>query len=214
MYNYATDPAASPVRPPLHLEHILSSKVVLDSFFLHALLRDKSLEDGEHLILPHDGIQEHRFDAALRDRNTKIRLRGQEMWAHACDDCVKRLRRPDGTLGMFSHSFHYSTVGSILMYFIVYISAGVTDGVTVGHPCCAVLNCQEPLVQGRDRYCHAHQGQSDVCAVEGCDGITSRGFVTCADPRHRAWEAKRRRRQKTTSGAAYSILSDRMRRAE
>lgn len=107
VYNYATAPAASPVRPPLHPDHDLNSKVVLDSFFLHALLRDKSLEHGEYLVLPHDGLQERRFDAALRDRNTKIRLRGQEMWGHACDDCVKRYRRPDdGTLGKASSRFH------------------------------------------------------------------------------------------------------------
>lgn len=91
---------------------------------------------------------------------------------------------------------------------LVYISAGVTDGVTVGHPCCFVLNCQEPLEKGRDRYCPLHRHLTEICAVDGCEGRTTRGFVTCVDPAHRAWEAKRRSRQ-TSGGASYTILSDR-----
>lgn len=99
VYNYATAPASSPVHPAHQPLHLLHSKIVLDAFFLHGLLRDKH-QDTARLILPHDGPQEHRFDGALRERNEKIRRCGQEMWAHACDDCVKRFTRPDGTLGM------------------------------------------------------------------------------------------------------------------
>lgn len=95
----------------------------------------------------------------------------------------------------------------------MYVSAGVTDGVTVGHPCCAILNCQEPLEKARDRYCPTHIACVDECAIEGCTEHTTRGFFTCVDPSHRAWEAKRRRRQKSTSGAAFTILSDRYHRA-
>lgn len=99
VYNTATAPTASPVSPRLPT---LTYEVVLDAFFLHALLQDKTREgrDNARLVLPHDGLQEHRFDAALRDRNRKIRHHGQEMWAHACSDCVKRLQRQDGSIGM------------------------------------------------------------------------------------------------------------------
>lgn len=209
VYNYATAPSASPVRPIHQPLHLLTSRTVLDAFFLHALLQDK-YRDDEVLVLPHEGPHEHRFDTALRDRNAKIRRRGQEMWGHACDDCVKRMQRPDGTVGK-----HFQPCISVhaadFMPPIAYVSAGVTDGVTVGHPCCAVLNCQQDLVKGRDRYCERHRSKDDVCAVEGCVGRTTRGYLTCLDASHRAWEAKHRRRQRTTAGAAFTILSDRYR---
>ncbi|EIM90547.1 uncharacterized protein STEHIDRAFT_50929, partial [Stereum hirsutum FP-91666 SS1] len=66
----------------------------------------------------------------------------------------------------------------------------VTDGVTIDLPYCAVLNCQEPLIQGRNWYCQTHQGHLDECAIEGCSGVTTCGFMTCIDPCHRTWEAK------------------------
>ncbi|EDR05899.1 uncharacterized protein LACBIDRAFT_329391 [Laccaria bicolor S238N-H82] len=43
------------------------------------------------------------------------------------------------------------------------VSVAVIDGVTVGHPCCAVHNCHLPLENNRHRFCIAHQGQEATC---------------------------------------------------
>lgn len=91
---------------------------------------------------------------------------------------------------------------STLMRATVFLSAGVTDGVTVGHPCCSVLNCQIPLERGKDRFCPTHKGRSDVCAVEGCTESTTRGFVTCKDVDHRRWEAS----QRLPGSTSYRVL--------
>jgi hypothetical protein len=70
---------------------------VLDAFFLHALLRDKDLR-GEHLHVPHAGLQRHRFDTALNERNYRMAGNGQAMWAHACSACMKIYQGEDGEL--------------------------------------------------------------------------------------------------------------------
>lgn len=53
-----------------------------------------------------------------------------------------------------------------------YTEVVVTDGITVGRPCCAVPHCKNPLTSTRDRFCSAdpsHKQLELICAVEGCD---------------------------------------------
>lgn len=83
----------------------------------------------------------------------------------------------------------------------MYISAVVTDGVTVGHPCCAEHNCPVDLAHGRDRYCPLHKSKSMSCAVAGCSREADPQFVSCDNPVHRQWELDRRR-----GGEAFSVL--------
>lgn len=83
------------------LSQELSSDVVLDAFFLFSLLCDKARHHAQ-LKLPHNGLQQHRFDVALSQRNYRIAGTGQEMWAHACNRCMKIYKGADGNWCMFT----------------------------------------------------------------------------------------------------------------
>ena len=62
------------------------------------------------------------------------------------------------------------------------------DGVTLGHVCCAVHNCQIPLATSRDRYCPLHRGLSNICAIKGCNKRVLEGKRTCANRDHQEVE--------------------------
>lgn len=60
----------------------------------------------------------------------------------------------------------------------------VTDGVTLGHPCCA-----EPLIMAKGaRFCLEHSEKEAECAIIGCTTRVSVGFSTCSPSSHRALE--------------------------
>ncbi|KAJ7231496.1 hypothetical protein C8J57DRAFT_1480895 [Mycena rebaudengoi] len=86
--------------------------IVLDSFLLHGILRDKNKQQ-EVLSVPHNSSQNHRLDQALAERNYCMTGTGQDMWAHACNKCMKIYQGQDG-----------------LWY---RMTGGVHDGVTVRH---------------------------------------------------------------------------------
>jgi CxC6 like cysteine cluster associated with KDZ transposases len=45
----------------------------------------------------------------------------------------------------------------------------VTDGVTLGHPCCmGALNCKNPLPNNKAIYCDDHSYMRTICAVVSC----------------------------------------------
>lgn len=71
------DPSAS------RLKDELASDLVLDSFFLHAIMRDKAHRRNV-LKLPHHGMQDQRLNKVLAERNYIMVGTGQEMWAHTC----------------------------------------------------------------------------------------------------------------------------------
>lgn len=89
----------------------LTSEIVWNAFYLHALLRYQNRmsstlppEDAcatGHLELPHHGDNRDRFTAALNRRNQAIAGTGLAQWAHACDDCEKHVPplpgSPEGT---------------------------------------------------------------------------------------------------------------------
>jgi hypothetical protein len=62
------------------------------------------------------------------------------------------------------------------------------DGVTLGHPCCAVHNCHIPLTTSRDRYCVEHRALSNMCAIKNCGEAVLEGKRTCADLSHQEVE--------------------------
>ncbi len=69
------------------------------------------------------------------------------------------------------------------------ICSCITDGISIGHPCCAVHNCPNPLVMKKGvRYCQEHQIQEDHCSVLSCKSKASPGFRTCAKPTYRRLE--------------------------
>ena len=71
---------------------------------------------------------------------------------------------------------------------IAAIRATVTDGVTLGHPCCAVHDCQEPLQSQRDSFCQLHQDERKICVVTSCWSSVEAGYLTCSIATHRALE--------------------------
>lgn len=62
------------------------------------------------------------------------------------------------------------------------------DGITIGHPCCAVHNCRRPLLSKRQHFCPEHQSQARLCRVTDplCGKPAEDGFRSCSDPEHRA----------------------------
>jgi hypothetical protein len=64
----------------------------------------------------------------------------------------------------------------------------VMDGVTLGHPCCAVHNCKTALTTSRDRFCVMHRHLSLLCAIKECIAPALEGKRTCVDPSHQEVE--------------------------
>ncbi|KIM20415.1 hypothetical protein M408DRAFT_82038, partial [Serendipita vermifera MAFF 305830] len=56
----------------------------------------------------------------------------------------------------------------------------VLDGITLGHPCCAVYNCKLPLPTNQSHYCEAHHTKERECSINGCSNAAKMGFKTCA----------------------------------
>jgi hypothetical protein len=76
------------------------------------------------------------------------------------------------------------------------LRAVVTDGISIGRPCCGAHNCSEPLASNRDRYCPMHWDKHKLCAVSQCRDIAPDGWRTCAIPGHRAYEDYRSAKNK------------------
>ncbi|KAJ6609392.1 hypothetical protein B0H10DRAFT_1813877, partial [Mycena sp. CBHHK59/15] len=165
IYNLALDVSSIPNAS--RLSHQLDGELVLDAFFCHAVLRDKS---SQHKVLsiPHHGTQRHRLDQALEERNYRMVGTGQELWAHTCDRCMKVYQGEDG------HWYQ--------------ITAGVHDGVTVCHLTCFVHDCTEPLPSQKARFCVPHTYLKNICYIHGCNSPTQPGFSTCTVESHQAHE--------------------------
>jgi hypothetical protein len=76
------------------------------------------------------------------------------------------------------------------------LRAAVTDGDSIGRPCCKVHNCTTPLPTNRDHFCIDHAHLKSVCVVTGCTSIAPEGFQTCSTANHRAMEESRNERGK------------------
>jgi len=76
-----------------------------------------------------------------------------------------------------------------LPYLPVKIQAAVCDGNTIGHPCCAIHDCKEPLLSHRARFCEKHHEKYyKKCAVLECQINKEDGFRTCNLSSHRSLE--------------------------
>ncbi|KZO90569.1 hypothetical protein CALVIDRAFT_490265 [Calocera viscosa TUFC12733] len=142
---------------------------VWDTFYLDALLQHHE-EQGTILTLPEHptgsrpwGAQRDRIREGLRQRNEFIAGTGQELYAHACDGCVRLIERNEQ---QFS------------------IHAAVTDGVSIGRPCCAVHNCHESLPTITSRFCNTHEPLNHICAIRGCSQPVVPQHRTCDNPNH------------------------------
>ena len=94
---------------------------------------------------------------------------GQLAWNHACDWCAQYVVGDNGKL--------------VAVYWSV-----MTDGVSLGHPCCAVHDCKIPLTTNKHHYCPIHSSLSNLCVVVSCQALAMEGFKTCGDPQHWATE--------------------------
>ena len=65
----------------------------------------------------------------------------------------------------------------------------MTDGITLGHPRCAVPTCREPLGNNRHRFCASHFYKHNECAVRTCSDPVIPGSKMCSDPQHRKMES-------------------------
>ncbi|TFK45431.1 hypothetical protein OE88DRAFT_1721508 [Heliocybe sulcata] len=158
----------------------LCTEHVWDGFLILSLLEDYTRRD-ELLRVPHTGDQKDRYLDAVRERNLRFCRSGQPEWAHYCEKCMAFSKDEDGT----TYKLHVL----------------VTDGLTIGHPCCAVHNCHHPLRRTKDRFCAYHADFENICSVEGCDSSVVDDRMTCADPTHRLLEQNYERRD----GAMFTL---------
>ena len=71
------------------------------------------------------------------------------------------------------------------------MSAAVTDGVTLGHPCCSEHECKIPLQTVKEEYCALHDDLNTKCCIKGCQRLRETGFRTCMLTVHRKQETDR-----------------------
>ncbi|KDQ59117.1 hypothetical protein JAAARDRAFT_57079 [Jaapia argillacea MUCL 33604] len=137
----------------------LTSKEVWDGFVILALLEDQQSRGGR-LVVPHSGGQRARFTDAVRACNQRMRLYSQPAVTHFCDKCVRR----------YDNGRKVSVV--------------VTDGITIGHPCCAIHNCHTALASNRHCFCPTHTNEELRCSIVGCQADVVPGKRTCPNPVH------------------------------
>jgi hypothetical protein len=85
------------------------------------------------------------------------------------------------------------------------MTAGVIDGVTVGHPCCRVHNCKNTLKHHHHRFCPEHNAMQHNCRVGGCTCIVEARFKTCVFPAHWALETQARPSLSQLRSRLYSL---------
>ncbi|KZO91274.1 hypothetical protein CALVIDRAFT_489335 [Calocera viscosa TUFC12733] len=128
-----------------------------------------------------------RLSVPMQERNRFMAGTGQEHWPHACDLCRKFFLR-DGLEYM--------------------LSCAITDGVSIGRPCCAVHDCPNPLPKNHARYCSVHSTLESICSVHGCEERSEEGKKTCSRADHTQLETNYR-----SVGQSFNLLKSRLRRA-
>ncbi|KAJ7128595.1 hypothetical protein C8R44DRAFT_909853 [Mycena epipterygia] len=144
---------------------------VWNAFYTYSLRLDYH-ERQDVMELPHNSVssQAERLRALLEVRNSRMAGTGQEEWNHACDLCCYIYLDPESDEDEPRHMFLRSTV---------------TDGITMGHPCCGIPDCQERLRSVKDKFCLTHQKLNKQCCITSCTVDVEPGFRTCIDPDHR-----------------------------
>ncbi|KAF8074791.1 hypothetical protein FPV67DRAFT_1408151 [Lyophyllum atratum] len=166
----------------------VTTEQVWDAFTILALLEDCATRE-KTLNVPHDGPQKDRFTFAVRERNHRFRQFSQPESRHRCKKCTRIF-------------FGSGTEDSYRVWVVVI------DGVTVGHPCCGVHNCQEPLSNNRHRFCPKDSHLGSICAIVGCSRMVQTGSLACPELEHQQIEALHRER-----GQAQFQLRERLQRA-
>lgn len=138
--------------------------------FVQLTLMEDCIEHHTILSVPQDGNQKARFMDAISQRNNRIRTYGQDELRHYCDKCTRFRKDDSGAL-----TSKYSVI--------------VTDGITVGHPCCAIHNCHAPLNNNHDHFCPAHTAtHAHKCAIIVCTNDALPKSKVCHLAEHKAVE--------------------------
>ncbi|KAJ7323513.1 hypothetical protein DFH08DRAFT_787851 [Mycena albidolilacea] len=178
--------ALRPYLPSDWLSFEMDVDDVFNCFFLNALLLDHH-EHQQILELRHDTpSQAERLRLALEARNICMAGPGQEEWNHVCSLCCYMYEDLDGRW--------------------LYLRSTVTDGLTMGHYCCLVADCQNRLHSVTDLFCFEHQILQNVTT---CNAPIQPGFRTCQLAEHRDMELYHYQR-----GKAMFQLRDRLQRAK
>lgn len=83
----------------------------------------------------------------------------------------------------------------------------VTDGLTLGHPCCGLFRCTIPLCNNRDRFCPTHYNLHAICAITDCTEPVVEGMKSCNNFEHQKME-----RLQSEKGKAAFMLKERLQR--
>ncbi|KAG7100133.1 hypothetical protein E1B28_001913 [Marasmius oreades] len=169
----------------------LTSEQVWRGFVLNAMFRHSS-ESGAHWSMSDAKGIDH--DLRLKElqctRNEHMDRNGQSERLHACSICEKFIPSdiPNAYKGLRR------------------LRAVVTDGVTIGRPCCKVHNCTHPLINNRSHYCQFHNNVlRDNCVVTSCTNKVRVGCRTCSIPEHVALEDYR-----NLKGKGFFLLQKRL----
>ncbi|KDQ50429.1 hypothetical protein JAAARDRAFT_74233 [Jaapia argillacea MUCL 33604] len=156
IYNLETPDASSrpKIQWPISLK--MDCENVWDAFFMFGLLKDQ----GTSLNLKHK-VSSHaiRLAPALEAWNESMVGPGQPRWSHTCNLCCEVQTMADGDTWA--------------------LRAVITDGVTLGHPCCRVHDCK-------------HDALKKKCAIDTCANEVEAGFQTCSLSDHRTLEDRHR----------------------
>ncbi|KAJ6461813.1 hypothetical protein C8R45DRAFT_1179095 [Mycena sanguinolenta] len=160
--------ALHPYLPSDWLSFQMDVDDVFNSFFLNALLLDHN-ERNVIFELRHDApSQAERLRPALEARNVRMAGPGQEGWNHVCSLCCYMYQDEEGRW--------------------LFLRSPVTDGLTMGHYCCNIGDCQGRLRSVKDAFCFDHQSLKNQCCVTTCDTAAELGFRTCELAEHREME--------------------------
>ncbi|KJA13704.1 hypothetical protein HYPSUDRAFT_72911 [Hypholoma sublateritium FD-334 SS-4] len=132
----------------------------------HLAILEHFKETNRVLIISHGSEQKDRLKEAIQERNTLFMEKGQPERGHYCEKCVRFFDDKTGSPGYMVRTI-------------------VSDGVTIGHPCCNVAHCPQPLLHKRKRFCPGHEYLEGLCAVEGCLDPIIEDSMTCNNLKHR-----------------------------
>ncbi|KAF8576463.1 hypothetical protein K439DRAFT_1664598 [Ramaria rubella] len=140
-------------------------ELVGEAFYINALI-EWHCHNKTLLCVPHKApTVAERWHDAIEACNVAMTGTGQPEWNHACSLCTRHLKNEKGEITAVFRSV-------------------VTDGIAMGHPCCVVHDCKEPLPTNKYRYCNTHTDLSDQCAVSNCHSDRDPGFRTCTVRAH------------------------------
>jgi CxC6 like cysteine cluster associated with KDZ transposases len=165
----------------------MTGEHVYDAFFLRALIK-YHMSAGSPLVMSNSGVsQAERLRPLLIARNAIFQGPGRPDWDHCCDSCSIKTysatspEHPNGEA-------QYPPILMCLILSLGWIRSMVTDGVTLGHPCCAIHECKNPLQSHRMRYCLIHSNKEAECSILNCSNPAQTGFKTCTSPTCRGLE--------------------------